>query len=248
MNFKGDTERQSILRDRMIKKAHKIKKNIYISKISSALKRRIRLLDIGCGTAHIIQELATCYKNAIFVGLDISPAMLKISSVNIMNLPNVILVEGDGLKLPFPDCSFDFAITRLAEYSPQEAYRVLRKGGYFFEYGLGPEANKEIFEFFQDKIERENFFFPKSLKEWKEEVCKDIKDVGFVVDSIKDYKEKEYYQSEEGLMDLIEMVPLVRNFNEEKDRKRINELVKKYNDETGIKITWHYYIMEARRL
>ena len=75
--------------------------------------------------------------------------MLKIAKLNTMRLPNVILVEGDGLKLPFLDCSFDVVITRLAEYSPQEVYRVSKKGGFFFEYGLGPEANKEIVEFFQ---------------------------------------------------------------------------------------------------
>lgn len=33
---------------------------------------------------------------------------------------------------------------QLAEYSPEEAYRVLRRAGTFFEYELGPEANKEI--------------------------------------------------------------------------------------------------------
>jgi len=248
MNFKGDTERQAILRDRMIKKGKRTKRSSYISKILSALKPKVRLLDIGCGTAHIIRELATRYKSAIFVGLDISPAMLKIASLNAIELPNVILVEGDGLKLPFPDCIFDVVITRLAEYSLQEAYRVLKKGANFFEYGLGPEASKEIPEFFPDRIERENFFFPKNLKEWQEETCKDIKDAGFVVTNIKDHKEKEYYQSEEELMDLIEMVPLVRNFDRKKDRERINELAEKYKEKRGIKITWHYYIMEARKL
>lgn len=247
MNLKGDTERQAILRNRMIKKGNEIKGNKYVSKILSVLKPRMRLLDIGCGTAHIIQRLATYYKSAIFVGLDISPAMLKIANVDATDVPNAILVEGDGLKLPFSNWTFDIVITRLAEYSPNELYRVLRKGGYFFEYSLGPEANKEILEFFTDRIEKENFFIPKSLKEWKEEVCKDIKDAGFVVDSIEDYKENEYYQSEEELMDLIEMVPLVRNFDREKDRRRNNKLAEKYKEKRGIKITWHYYIMEARR-
>lgn len=247
MDFKGDTERQAILRDRMIKKEDETKRDRYVSKILSVLKSRMRLLDIGCGTAHIIQKLATRYKTAIFVGLDISPAMLKIASVNTMELPNVILFEGDGLKLPFPDCTFDIVIARLADYSPKEVYRVLRRNGYFFEYSLGPEANKEILEFFPNRIEKENFFFPKSLKEWKEEVCKDIKNAGFIVNSIEDFKEGGYYQSEEELMNLIEMVPLVRKFDREEDRKRINELAEKYKERRGIKITWHYYIMEARR-
>jgi len=72
--------------------------------------------------------------------------------------------------------------------------------------------------------------------------------VGFIVESIEDYREKEYYSSEEELMDLIEMVPLVKDFNRKKDRERISELAEKYKEKNGIKITWHYYIMEARRV
>jgi SAM-dependent methyltransferase len=105
-----------------------------------------------------------------------------------------MLVEGDGLKLPFLDGSFDVVITRLAEYSPQEAYRVLKKGGFFFEYNLGPEANKEIMEFFPERIERENFFFPHNAKGWKREVSEKLVDAGFSVESIEDYKEKERYK------------------------------------------------------
>jgi len=248
MNFKGDTERQAILRDQMIKKGKKIKRDRYISKIFSVLKPRMNLLDIGCGTAHIISKLASRCKTGIFVGLDISPAMLRVPNVNAMESRNVVLVEGDGLKLPFPDCTFDIVITRLAEYSPQEAYRVLRKKGYFFEYGLGPEADKEILEFFPERIENENFFFPKNLTKWKQEVCEEYKDTSFVINSIEDYKEKEYYKNEDELMDLIEMVPLVKNFDREKDRKKISQLAEKYREKKGIKITWHYCIIQARRL
>jgi len=248
VNRKGDTEKQAALRDSMIKKRHEIKRDRYISKIRSVVKPSMRLLDIGCGTGHIIQELSRYYKSAIFVGLDISPAMLKIATANTKEFPNVILIEGDGLKLPFPDGSFDIVITRLAEYSPKEVYRVLKSGGYFFEYGVGPEADKEIVEFFPDRIEKENFFFPRRLEEWKAEVCEDIKNVGLVVVDIEEHKENDYYQNEEEIMNLIEMVPLVKNFDREKDKRVIDKLVEKNKEKKGIKITWHYYILEARRL
>ena len=70
--------------------------------------------------------------------------MLKIAKSNVRSFENIALVEVDGLKLPFHDCDFDIVITRLAEYSVNVAYRVLRNGGFFFEYGLGPDADKEI--------------------------------------------------------------------------------------------------------
>ena len=44
------------------------------------------------------------------------------------------------------------------------------------------------------------------------------------------------------------MVPLLKDFNREKYSEKINELVEKYREEQGIGITWHYYILEARKL
>lgn len=85
------------------------------------------------------------------------------------------------------------------------------------------------------------------MKKWKQEVCGDALEAGFVVSSIEDFKEYEHYENEGELMDLIEMVPLVKNFDREKDGEKISELVEKYGDEEGVKITWHYYIMIARK-
>jgi len=193
----------------------------------------MKLLDVSCGTAHIIENLAVQHKSAIFIGLDVSPAMLKIAKLNTMKLPIIILIEGDGLKLPFLDDSFDVVITRLAKYSPQEAYRVLKKGGFFFEYNLGPEANKEIIEFFFERIEKESFFIPNNFREWKEEVCGKVVDAGFSVESVEDYEEKEYYKSVEEPMNLIEMAPLVKNFNREKGRGNRRKTCKKISDQKG---------------
>jgi SAM-dependent methyltransferase len=168
--------------------------------------------------------------------------MLRIAKSNTEGLPNVMLVEGDGLRLPFPNGSFNVVITRLAEYSPEEAYRVLKKGGFFFEYDLGPEANKEIAEFFPDRIEKENFFSPSNFREWKREVCEKVVDAGFLVES-----EKEYYKNVEELMNLIEMVPLIKDFDRERDRETVEALAKRCWSKRGIQITWHYYILTARR-
>ncbi len=248
MFTRGDTERQAVLRNRLLKKGERLESDPFIIKIQSILQSRMRLLDVGCGTAHIVQALAKHHKDSFFVGFDISPAMLKIAKENVIELQNIVLVEGDGLISPFVDCSFDTVITRLAEYSPSEAYRVVKKGGHFLEYGLGPEADKEIVEFFTDRIDMDNFFFPRYPEKWKQEIYNDVKDIGFAIKSIDDYKENEYYQNTEKLMDLIEMVPLVNNFDRIKDRRIVEDLSVKYMEKKGIKITWHYYILHARRL
>ena len=163
MNQRGDTARQAALRDAVIQTS--TRENTYVKKIHSILSPRTKLLDIGCGTGHIINELARRHNDILFTGFDISRAMLELTAANNVELPNVFCVAGDGVHLPFSDSSFDTVITRLAEYATKEAFRVVRQDGYFLEYGLGPDADKEIKEFFSDRIERENFFFPKDLRE-----------------------------------------------------------------------------------
>jgi len=231
----------------MIKRKKKAGRNNYVLKISSVVKPQMTLLDVGCGTAHIIENLSARHKSAIFVGLDVSPPMLKIARLNTIRSPSVMLVEGDGLTLPFLACSSDIVIARLAEHSLREAYRVLKRGGFFFRYGLGPEANKEIAEFFPRRIDEGGFFVPENLEEWKKEVCEEVTNAGFSVESIDEYKEREYYPNIENLMNLIEMVPLVKNFDREEDMEVMEALAKKFWTKEGIQITWHYCILMARR-
>ena len=120
------------MRDQRIKNRKKTSRSRYASEIRSILKPQMKLLDIGCGTAHIIQELATNHRSSLFIGLDLSPAMIKIAKSNTMKFHNIKLVERDGFRLPFPSCTFDIVTTRLADYSQKEAYRVLKRRGQFF--------------------------------------------------------------------------------------------------------------------
>jgi len=245
MNQRGDTARQAALRDAVIQTS--TRENTYVKKIHSILSPRTKLLDIGCGTGHIINELARRHNDILFTGFDISRAMLELTAANNVELPNVFCVAGDGIHLPFSDSSFDTVITRLAEYATREAFRVVRQDGYFLEYGLGPDADKEIKEFFSDRIEEENFFFPKDVSEWKQEVCKPVLDAGFAVNSIEEYKEKDHYSDTRTLMDIIEMVPLVRDFDRKKDKHTIEQLADTYKENEGFAITWHYYIIIAQK-
>jgi ubiquinone/menaquinone biosynthesis C-methylase UbiE len=191
MSFRDDSERQALLRGQSIEK-RKTRQVEYISRILFHLKPQMKLLDNGCGTTHMIQELAPGNRSSIFVGIDVSPAMVRIAKSNTMKFANIKLVEGDGFRLPFPSCAFDIVITRLADYSQKEAYRVLRRRGHFFEYSLGPDGDKETKESFLERIEKEIFFLPKDLKEWKQEVCEGIIEAGFTVSDIDDYKEAIY--------------------------------------------------------
>ncbi len=186
-------------------------------------------------------------KEAYFVGLDISDPMIEISRKNTKGLSNVFLVVADGFCVPFKNSCFDVAITRLADYSLQETHRILRSDGKLLEYGLGPKADKEIAEFFPERIARSNFFFPENLDSWTDEVSERVEKAGFAITSVQEYETIDYHRSEKEVADLIEMVPLVEDFDREKDKTIMWELARKYTEDEGIAITWHYYILEARK-
>ena len=247
MSEKGDSGLQAVLRDELIKRSDKVEDE-YVTRVLSVIGNRERLLDIGCGTGHIIRELGMRRENVTLIGLDISEPMIRIADENTKGLSNVSLILADGLRLPFGDSSFDIVISRLADYSLSEIYRVLLEGGRFFEYGLGPRADREIAEFFPERIERSNFFSPENPESWTEEVSERVARAGFTVNNLQEYESKEHYASEKEVADLIEIVPLVKDFDRHRDSDVIHRLSMKYGDKQGIDITWHYYILEAERL
>jgi SAM-dependent methyltransferase len=90
-----------------------------------------RLLDVACGPGFVSEAAAA--RGAHPVGVDIATAMVKQAR---MRRPDLTFVEGDALRLPFPDASFDaitmnFGILHVSqpERALAEAHRVLVPGG-----------------------------------------------------------------------------------------------------------------------
>ncbi len=94
------------------------------------------LLDVGTGTGHILQILASHVGSA--VGVDISHDMLKVARAQLdrRELRNCHVRHADMYQLPFPDSSFAAVtfhqVLHFADDPPAalgEAARVLRPGG-----------------------------------------------------------------------------------------------------------------------
>jgi ubiquinone/menaquinone biosynthesis C-methylase UbiE len=99
-----------------------------------------RVLDVGCGSGAVTREIARRVgTTGLAVGLDPSPALLAIARGLAQESGfggHVEFHEGDALRLPFPDRSFDAAVcvTVLSHVPKGEAaipelVRVLRSGG-----------------------------------------------------------------------------------------------------------------------
>jgi SAM-dependent methyltransferase len=94
-----------------------------------------RVLDVGCGTGNLSFSLAQRRELGNVQGLDFSSAYVEHAKRQNDN-PRVTFEVGDACALPFPDASFDHALSMLVlQFIPQadravrEMRRVTRPGG-----------------------------------------------------------------------------------------------------------------------
>jgi len=96
-----------------------------------------QILDVACGTGDLSLTLSET-TGARVVGTDFCRPMLEIAARKTANRePDIPLIEGDALHLPFRDCSFEavtigFGLRNLSdiERGLAELLRVLKPGGY----------------------------------------------------------------------------------------------------------------------
>jgi ubiquinone/menaquinone biosynthesis C-methylase UbiE len=73
-------------------------------------QRRLKLLDVACGTGRLIRFLKQAFPRLPVVGLDLSPAYIEEARRHVVPY-EVELRTGAAEALPFPDASFDLLAT-----------------------------------------------------------------------------------------------------------------------------------------
>lgn len=102
----------------------------------------LNVLDVATGLADVPEAFARWGRrrgiSVQAVGLDLNPRILAMAQEETRDVPEVELVEGDALAMPFPEGAFDVVTTHLAlHHFPEERIvpllqsmdRVLRPGG-----------------------------------------------------------------------------------------------------------------------
>lgn len=101
-------------------------------------QRRVKLLDVACGTGRLLREIRLQYPAMGLTGLDLSPAYIKEAQQHLSGLRRVAFLTANAEAIPLPDASQDIVTTVFLfhELPPQvrrqvarEMARVLRPGG-----------------------------------------------------------------------------------------------------------------------
>ncbi len=97
-----------------------------------------RALDVGTGTGDFLPELAAWLQDGLAVGIDFTLPMMIAGRPKLQALEGAraAFVDGDALRLPFPDNTFDaittgFVMRNVTDIGQafREMYRVTRPGG-----------------------------------------------------------------------------------------------------------------------
>jgi SAM-dependent methyltransferase len=109
-----------------------------------------KLLDIGCGSALKLIDIARLYFS--ITGLDCNNEMLDLARKRFSsnNIHNYSLVYGTAKNLPFDKDTFDVITSMMAPHDIHEIFRVLKPGGWTIIETIGEMDKKALKDFFID--------------------------------------------------------------------------------------------------
>ncbi|MDE5793889.1 MAG: bifunctional demethylmenaquinone methyltransferase/2-methoxy-6-polyprenyl-1,4-benzoquinol methylase UbiE [Muribaculaceae bacterium] len=114
------------------------------------------ILDVACGTGDVSFRLHEMFPKAYVTGLDLSAGMLKIAKEKLAEMEpgdqhHITFLEGDCLKMPFPDETFDLVTVAYGvrnfehlEEGYREMRRVMKPGGVICVIELSEPSNSLI--------------------------------------------------------------------------------------------------------
>jgi ubiquinone/menaquinone biosynthesis C-methylase UbiE len=116
---------------------------------------RLRVLDVGTGTAQIPIEFCQRPGNVDMVAIDLAAEMLLLAEQNIRDAGlhgSILLEHVDAKELPFDDGEFDWVISNsIVHHIPEpldclrEMQRVLKPGGLLFVRDLlRPDSSEQV--------------------------------------------------------------------------------------------------------
>ena len=118
-----------------------------------------QVLDVGCGTGQLLQQLAQQYAQASLTGIDLAPNMLQMAAGRLGG--RAVLVQGDAEQLPFSDGSFDLVVSsstfqwlEQCDTCFSEVHRVLRGEGRFCFALFGAGTLHELQWSWQEALSR----------------------------------------------------------------------------------------------
>lgn len=186
-------------------------------------------LDVGCGDGKFAFELSPYF--SFIHGIDTSKELLQIaeSKKKALKVANVDFTLEDAGNTSFPDESFDIVFCRRGPSFYKEYHRLLKKGGYYLEVGIGERdcvGLKKVF----GRGQRYGTWNESRLDKDTNEFTR----LGFKIIFAKAFTYNEYYESISEMDRFLQGVPIFEDFDSENDRNRLKAYCGKFATPKGI--------------
>jgi ubiquinone/menaquinone biosynthesis C-methylase UbiE len=149
-------------------------------------QRRLRLIDIGCGTGRFLDFVKQAWPRLPAIGLDMSETYVRESKRHLRRWSRISFIVGDGTRIPLPDDSQD-AVTSIFmfhELPPQvrraafrEFARIMKPGGRLVLVDSLQRGDEPAYDGLLETFPR-NFHEPYYISYLKEEFGKVAKACG----------------------------------------------------------------------
>lgn len=218
---------------------------VFKQKLIELAGRDKKALDVGCGDCKFAFAIADEFLE--IVGVDNSTELLSVakSKKDELKIENVSFFLQDAGKIDFEDNSFDIIFCRRGPTYFREYYRLLKKGGFYIEIGIGEKDTQEL---------KEVFGRGQGFGQWSDTATRiqkdtsDMRKAGFKVIFSKDYFYNEYYKTLKDLDIFLQGVPIFEDYGLENDNKLLEKYGIKYKSDDGIKLPRHRIVFIGQKI
>lgn len=202
---------------------------IFKEKLLELAKTNFTALDIGCGDGKFAFEVSKHF--SYINGIDRSKELLSVaeSKKKALEVVNVDFNLEDASKTSFPDESFDIIFCRRGPSFYKEYHRLLKKGGYYLEIGIGEKDCVDLKKVF-GRGQGYGTWNKSRLNKDKSEFTQ----IGFKIIFAKSINYNEYYESIGEMDKFLQGVPIFEDFDSDKDRNYLEAYCEKFVTSKGI--------------
>ena len=223
------------------------KKYDFFSLVKRYANKKLKALDLGCGSGELAIKLAPYFKQITGIDLFEEYLLTARKEARSKKIKNLEFIKADAQKLPFANDVFDIIYCSRGPLSQNlklisESLRVLKRGGLIIEETIGE----------RDKVELKKIFgrgqnYP--IRRIRSDSIKKLllKTKAKLI-FLKSFIFWQSFPSIQAVIELLERTPIIPGFDLKKDKAAIIKLSERLTTKKGIILSSHRLHWAAEKL